>query len=385
MLVRFLTCGLLAAIASCASPAGAPPDPIAVLRSVGPEGEGNKEAARAWRNLVERGLPALFAVLEAFDGADLRAANWLRAAVDAIAEKAIAAKEPIDVQKLESYILNPERDGRARYAAYEILVRLDPAAPDRILPRLLEDPGRELRREAVARAIAEAEKTLKAGDKKGAAGALQHLFPCSRDRDQVDAITRHLKSLGVSVDLQAHYGVIRRWAILTTFDNSGMKGFEIAYPPEKGVPLRGELAGKSGLTVRLVEAETSDPQGKLDLNATLGKEMGAVAYAFAVVESPSERPIEVRVGTNNAVKIFLNGREIFFRNEYHHGMKMDQYVAAGMLRQGRNKVLLKICQNEQKEDWAQSWSFQARLCDALGGGVPFTIVTRAEDTTAADH
>ena len=47
------------------------------------------------------------------------------------------------------------------------------------------------------------------------------------------------------------------------------------------------------------------------------------------------------------------------------------------LRKGRNEVLLKVCQNEQKDDWAQTWSFQARLCDALGGAVPFAIVTEA--------
>jgi hypothetical protein len=55
-------------------------------------------------------------------------------------------------------------------------------------------------------------------------------------------------------------------------------------------------------------------------------------------------------------------------------MAVDQYVGRGRLKKGRNEVLLKICQNDQKEDWAQSWSFQARLCDALGGGVPFEVI-----------
>ena len=44
------------------------------------------------------------------------------------------------------------------------------------------------------------------------------------------------------------------------------------------------------------------------------------------------------------------------------------------LRRGRNEVLPKVCQNGQKEDWAQRWSFQARLCDALGGALPFRSV-----------
>jgi hypothetical protein len=31
--------------------------------------------------------------------------------------------------------------------------------------------------------------------------------------------------------------------------------------------------------------------------------------------------------------------------------------------------LLKICQNEQTEDWAQRWEFQVRICDSSGTAV----------------
>jgi hypothetical protein len=31
--------------------------------------------------------------------------------------------------------------------------------------------------------------------------------------------------------------------------------------------------------------------------------------------------------------------------------------------------LLKICQNEQTEEWAQNWAFQFRVCDAIGTAV----------------
>jgi hypothetical protein len=264
--------------------------------------------------------------------------------------------------------------GSGRHAAYEWLVRLDPAAPARLLPGMIDDPARELRREAVARDLAAAESLLKT-DRAAAAAAFRKLLPSARDIDQVDALVKHLQSLGVETDVQAHYGVIARWVLLASFDNRGMKGFDTRDAPESGVDFRTKPAGKGGVPVRYVDFTSTDRVGKVDLNAVLGKEMGATAFAYAIVESDDERPVELRVATNNAVKIFLNGRLGFFRNEYHHGMKMDQYVARGTLRKGRNEVLLKICQNEQKEDWAQNWSFQARLCDAAGGGVPFKIVT----------
>ncbi len=47
-------------------------------------------------------------------------------------------------------------------------------------------------------------------------------------------------------------------------------------------------------------------------------------------------------------------------------MRMDQYRVLAKLQPGTNKILLKICQNEQTEDWAQRWEFQVRVCDSSG-------------------
>ena len=102
---------------------------------------------------------------------------------------------------------------------------------------------------------------------------------------------------------------------------------------------------------------------------------GAVAYAYAVIDSPKAQVVELRAGSPNGLKIFLNGKPIFAREEYHHGVKLDQYSARGTLKAGRNEILLKVCQNEQSEDWAQAWKFQVRVCDFVGAAVPFTPVS----------
>lgn len=312
----------------------ADPD-LEALRTVGPEGAGQEAAAAAWKRVVERG--ALLPVLAAFDGTDPRAANWLRTAADALPSP--------DAKALETFVLDVRRHPEARYIAF---LRLENR--DHLLR--LDDPGRELRRAAVAKALGET-KTLEDFTK---------LLGHTRDRDQVDAIAKKIKELGGKADLLRHGGFLTRWQIFCPFDNKDMKGFAVAYPPE------------SGERKEPKDVETSDPAGKVDLNAALGKQKAVVAYAFAAVDSPAEREVELRVATNNAVKLFLNGELLAFRDEYHHGMKLDQYVGRARLKKGRNEVLLKICQNDQKEDWAQSWSFQARLCDSLGGGVPFEVL-----------
>jgi hypothetical protein len=236
---------------------------------------------------------------------------------------------------------------------------------------MLDDPSPELRRDAVAVVVADAEKKLAAGDKDAARAAYRKALTGAVDEDQVEDIAKALKELGVNVDLNAHYGFIRSWHLVAPFDNSKVNGFSTVYPPEKGVDLKAVYKGKGDAEAKWVAHTTEDPHGLVDLNKVLTKHKGCVAYVYAVVESETERPVEVRVGSITAIKVFLNGEELFAREEYHHGMRVDQYVARGILKKGRNEVLLKVCQNEQTEDWAQNWLIQARLSDATGCAVPF--------------
>jgi hypothetical protein len=357
------------------------PSLIGQIKAVGPEGTGNAEAARAWRDLVGLGPEVLPDILAAFDERDPRSANWLRAAVDAIAERALAKGQPLPKTKLEAFVRSTSHNGSARRLAYEWLARVDTTAPERLLPGMLNDPAVELRRDAVARIMAAAQVRVSKGDKAGARTALQELFPVARDRDQVDQIAKDLKGLGVSVDLTAHYGFITRWMLIGPFDNTAGVGFGKVYPPETRVDLAAECAGKKDAKLHWIEFTTADTYGTVDLNKAIAKHMGAVGYGFAAVQSPAERRVELRATSNNAVKIFLNGKQVFFREEYHHGTRMDQHVGVGTLKPGRNEILIKVCQNEQKEDWAQTWGFQLRVCDALGGAVPMTVLADKPKTT----
>jgi hypothetical protein len=347
---------------------------LARIKAVGSEGAGNADAAKAWKELVQAGPDALPQILAGFDGTDATAANWLRAAVDAIAERELTAGRPLPADKLEAFILDTKRKPEARRLAYEWLTRVDPKTPGRLLPGMLNDPSKELRRDAVAVVLEEARGLLDKEDKARTEAAYRKALASARDKDQVELIAKQLKPLGVEVDLAAHFGFIRQWMLVAPFDNTGGTGYGVAYPPEKNVDLNAAYKGKGDAEVKWVEHVTTDSYGAVNLNKALGQKKGAVAYAFAAIDSPARQPVEVRAGCINAVKIFLNGKPIFTREEYHHGMSMDQHVGFGTLEKGRNELLLKVCQNEQAEQWAQEWSFQVRLCDAVGSVVPFTVV-----------
>src|SRR5262249_11436155 len=105
---------------------------LARIKAVGSEGAGNPDAAKAWRQLIQLGPDVIPDVLHALSDAGPVAANWLRAAVDAIAEQALADKRPLPAAKLEAFVKQTAHAGPARRLAYEWLCRVDPAAPDRL-------------------------------------------------------------------------------------------------------------------------------------------------------------------------------------------------------------------------------------------------------------
>jgi hypothetical protein len=373
---------LLLALAAtpCANAADCGPL-LASIKAIRGEGEGNVEAGKAWRELVALGPDVLPVVLAAFDDADERAANWLRAAVDAVAEREVAAGRKLPADRLEGFIARTKHSPAARRLAYEWLVRTDPTTPARLLPGMLNDPSVELRRDAVALVLKEAKEKRDRGDKDGSHSAYRKALGGARDQDQVEAVVKALQEYGETVDVATHFGFIRSWQLIGPFDSTGGKGYAAIFDPERKIDLAAALAGKGGKEVRWAPYTTDDAYGNVDLNKAIGKHMGAAGYAYAVVESPVERPVEVRTGTKNAVKVFVNGQVVYTKEEYHHGKFLDQHVARVKLHRGRNTILLKVCQNEQKDTWAQEWDFQVRVCDSVGGAVPLTVVAEARKTS----
>jgi len=111
------------------------------IKAVGREGTGNVEAAKAWKELVKAGPSVLPQVLAGLNDADPTAANWIRAAAEVIAEQAITSGKGLQADKLEAFVKDAKNAGAARRLAFEQLSRVDPSAPDRLLPGMVNDPG----------------------------------------------------------------------------------------------------------------------------------------------------------------------------------------------------------------------------------------------------
>jgi len=336
------------------------------LLSVGPGGLGSESAAEAWRKLIQVDASRLADVIMSLDDSSPLASNWIRTAVDAIAERELRSGGHLHLAELEALVLDRTHSPRARRLAYELIARGDTTAKARLIPGMLDDPSLELRYDAVAQLI---DRGMRLTDDKRDVKrtVFGQAFRAARDIDQIKLLVAELKQLGVEVDLPRHFGFIISWKLIGPFDNVDGKGYGIAYPPEHNVDFKEECQGKHKI-LRWIDYTTDDDYGLVDLNKVFEKEKNVVAYAAAEFFVETGQKVQFRTTSLNAVKLWLNGELIDQHEIYHCGSHLDQYVCGGQLRLGQNVLLLKICQNDQPQSWANSWGWQLRVCDENGTG-----------------
>lgn len=343
-------------------------DLIQSVKAVGPEGAGNPAAIAAVKELSRGPASSLLPLLAAMDDATPLAANWLRGAFESIADRQIKSKKQLPTKDLEAFILDTKHDPHARRLAYEWLAKVDPSLPDRLIPNMLLDPGADFRRDAVQRLIDQADAEAKT-DKAAASNTYREALRGATDDDQVQAIVKPLKELGETVNLQQHFGFIVTWKLIGPFENHDLVGFDAVYPPEEQLDFKATYTGKDGKDVAWVEHTTEDEYGNVDLRKAIPPYKGAVTYAAADYTAAAAANAEVRLGTPNAWKLWVNGKLVFSRDEYHRGTQLDQYRVPVKLKAGKNVILLKVCENEQTEEWAQDYKFQLRVSDPSGAAL----------------
>ncbi len=338
----------------------------AKIKSIGPHAAGHGPAIKAMSQLCDGTAADIPSILAEMDGASPLAENWLRSAVETIVQKS----DRLPVLALRKHLSDTSHSPRSRRLAFELIVDQIPSERDRLIPGFIHDPALELRREAVAQLILAAAQVSKNNADGGEAvvAAYTTALEPARDLDQVQTITKRLEELGEPVDLVRHFGFITQWNLIGPFDNTDKGGFDVAYAPEKKVDLTSTHQGKEG-DVNWERKTTDDPNGMFDVNKLLGKHMGAVAYAFAEFKSDSPQSVDVRLASFNGNKVWVNGKLIISNHTYHTNHTLDQYIGTIDLKPGKNQILVKLCQNEQQENWAQNWQFQLRVTDSLGKAI----------------
>jgi hypothetical protein len=341
---------------------------LKTLQAVGSEGAGQKEAAEAWQRLAQADAAQLPTIIAGLDNAGPLAANWIATAVDAIADRQLQRGGKLPEAELERLVLDTRHAPKTRALAYQWLSRVDASAPRRLLSGMLNDASGELRRDSIEQFIEETDALAAAGKTGEATARFREALNAARDVDQISLLAGRLRKLGQTVDLARQLGFIVRWKLIGPFDNTAEKGYDIAYAPEKSIDLRTSYISNFGI-IRWIDYASKDDFGLIDLNTAIGEDKGAVAYAATDFYSAKKQAVQFRMTSLNAVKLWLNGQLIDEHKVYHLGSQLDHYTSRAVLLPGRNAILVKICQNEQTQDWAKSWAFQLRVCGDDGAAV----------------
>jgi len=358
---------------------------IETIRKVSDKGQGHKEAVAAASTLSKSTPDQLPVLLAAMNDAGPLARNWLRGPFETIAAGAVKQPDSFPKKELLSFFNDHGNNPAIRRLSYEWLARVDPALAAKTIPASLADPSSEMRRDAVAFHVERARELETKGDKEAAKAVWELALSGASDEDQLKLIAKTLKeTYGKETDLIQHNGLIVDWRLIGPFDNKDKKGFDVAYPPEKEVDFsksyQAEFEGKSN-ELKWTKLKGENPEGHFDIAKLTAPHKGAITYAAHEFVSDKEQPVEFRFGTPNAWKLWLNGELLFGREEYHRGMFYDQYQVRGRLKPGKNVILLKVLQNEMKEDWAQAWTFQFRVCDLAGRALKPSAGTAALEST----
>ena len=354
---------------------------IEVLREVQPGAVDSAAARDAVHQLTTGGAPVLMPLLHGFREASPLAVNWLRNAFEQIADAESKAGRKLPLQELEAFVRDQNQSPFARRLVYETLKRSDPGIENRLIPDMLLDASPEFRRDAVALLIKEASAIP---DAAKATPLYRKAFSGAVHEDQVKTIAEALRKHNEEVDIQKHFGFLPQWSIVGPFDNKDGKGFATAYGPEldvnasKVLDLQTEYDGQSA-KVRWQPIATTDDYGVVDIAKQIENYKGSLMYASTTWTSDKEQQAEIRLGTPNSWKLWVNGKLVFEREEYHRSSQLDQYRVPVTLQAGNNTLLLKICQNEQTQDWAQRYQYQIRICNSTGSAVlPATGTARSE-------
>ncbi|MBN1918519.1 MAG: DUF2961 domain-containing protein [Verrucomicrobia bacterium] len=157
--------------------------------------------------------------------------------------------------------------------------------------------------------------------------------------------------------VEPYRNYITDWLILGPFDNADGAGHAEAYAPEERLDFTGENQVVGG-TARWKPVKARG-DGCIDLDRPFKPNSWVVAYAAIEVVSPEECDTELLAGSDDGIKIWLNG-ELVHDNFAVRGFTPDEDRTPIHLKQGTNTLLVKISEQEG------FWGFSVRIVDPDG-------------------
>ena len=168
----------------------------------------------------------------------------------------------------------------------------------------------------------------------------------------IDEAQRQLRTIGMPPD--------KTWMVIGPFDNKD--GFRKKYPPEKSISLD-KIYREESWEVAWQHSDDGLNDGFIDLRTLYDKYCWSVGYGLIYVLSPDKKDVQLRFGTDDGSKLWLNDRAIWTLNKWGPAI-YDNTKLNVSLKRGLNKILIKVCNT------VDDWGFFFRITDREGNGIP---------------
>lgn len=271
-----------------------------------------------------------------------------------LAEAKLARGEAAEASAMFARALELESADAERIAALRGLVAAGNPADLPAVAGLLKSPS--LAAEAARGVVALAPKLE---DKDEAEKRLLEIVTAELPKEIRSEAVEALRKIGRDPQVGIRkQGFVLDWWVVTPIPDPDGKGLERRYFPEERIRL-GEVEQAEGKRHRWQKLTEVSLDGRFNLLTSFRRTENAVTYAYAEIESPEDRDVLFKMGSDDGIACWLNGERIHL-NDALRGLAVDQDVVRARLRKGTNRVLLKI------RNATGDWGFAFRVTDPEG-------------------
>ncbi len=197
----------------------------------------------------------------------------------------------------------------------------------------------------------------------GGQAATKEKKECTKEKQEKSTAKKAVKKLGpyeFTKNWMDEEGFITNWLVVGPFPNPGERpdntgydtdylkdvGGEAAYKPADGM----EIKKPDGTAVKWQQHKSPYPEISFFAIEHLGLEYDQediLCYSACWLESDAEKDVEIRVGSDDGYKLWVNHKPTGAEHVYR-AMEIDQEVYPVKLSKGMNLVLIKVDQ-----DWGE--------------------------------
>jgi tetratricopeptide (TPR) repeat protein len=148
----------------------------------------------------------------------------------------------------------------------------------------------------------------------------------------------------------ARQGFVTRWQLLGPFANDSGDALERALAPEIALQLEQETPGRHR-PLRWRPLNGADFLGVIDMEALIRPAEGSAAYAVAVLRSPKDQDVVLRIGADAPYQLWLGPHRVATVTD-DVGGDIDRDAWGVRLRRGDNLILLKLANQQDLFTWS---------------------------------